>query len=159
VKEKPGGNIAKLIIGKTREELQQILNRKAVMIGHLEDAQFKAKENFELEIQQLKRALKDAKFDAAAWKRMAVAKIPIPKKGVDSAEKLDPEGYYRILGLHHEAFAGLSDKESGSLINKVMQIFAHRYHPDKGGDEKEIIKMYEAVECFRDPVKRAEYGK
>ena len=39
--------------------------------------------------------------------------------------------YYKILGV--------SNKATNTEIRKAYHKLAHKYHPDKGGDEKKLI--------------------
>lgn len=57
--------------------------------------------------------------------------------------------YYKILGLEKGATA--------HEIKKAFRKLAHKYHPDKGGDEKKFKEASEAYQVLSDEKKRAEY--
>lgn len=57
--------------------------------------------------------------------------------------------YYKILGVDKKA--------STDEIKKAFRKLAHKYHPDKGGDEKKFKEASEAYQILSDEKKRAEY--
>lgn len=57
--------------------------------------------------------------------------------------------YYKILGV--------DKKSSTDEIKKAFRKLAHKYHPDKGGDEKKFKEASEAYQTLSDEKKRAEY--
>ncbi|MBI3634419.1 MAG: molecular chaperone DnaJ [Candidatus Yonathbacteria bacterium] len=57
--------------------------------------------------------------------------------------------YYKILGVDKKA--------SPDEIKKAFRKLAHKYHPDKGGDEKKFKEASEAYQTLSDEKKRAEY--
>lgn len=57
--------------------------------------------------------------------------------------------YYKILGVEKNA--------SQEEIKKAFRKLAHKYHPDKGGDEKKFKEANEAYQILSDEKKRAEY--
>jgi DnaJ-class molecular chaperone len=59
--------------------------------------------------------------------------------------------YYKILGVEKTA----SDAE----IKKAFRKLAHKYHPDKGGDEKKFKEINEAYQILSDKEKRAQYDR
>jgi molecular chaperone DnaJ len=59
--------------------------------------------------------------------------------------------YYKILGVPPDA----SDEE----IRKAYYRLAHKYHPDKGGDEKKFKEINEAYRVLSDKEKRAQYDR
>ena len=59
--------------------------------------------------------------------------------------------YYKILGVPPDA----SDEE----IKKAYRRLAHKYHPDRGGDEKKFKEINEAYQVLSDKEKRAQYDK
>ncbi|MCD5396164.1 MAG: molecular chaperone DnaJ [Candidatus Pacebacteria bacterium] len=59
--------------------------------------------------------------------------------------------YYKILGVP----PGASDEE----IKKAYRRLAHKYHPDRGGDEKKFKEINEAYQVLSDKEKRAQYDK
>lgn len=59
--------------------------------------------------------------------------------------------YYKILGVPRDA----SEEE----IKKAYRRLAHKYHPDKGGDEKKFKEINEAYQVLSDKEKRAQYDK
>lgn len=61
------------------------------------------------------------------------------------------EDYYQVLGLSRNA--------SQEEIRKAYRKLAHKYHPDKGGDEKKFKEISEAYSVLSDKEKRAQYDK
>ncbi len=59
--------------------------------------------------------------------------------------------YYKILGVSRDA----SEEE----IKKAYRRLAHKYHPDKGGDEKKFKEINEAYQVLSDKEKRSQYDK
>jgi len=59
--------------------------------------------------------------------------------------------YYQILGLQKSA--------SSEEIKKAYRALAHKYHPDKGGDEKKFKEINEAYQVLSDQGKRQQYDR
>jgi molecular chaperone DnaJ len=59
--------------------------------------------------------------------------------------------YYEVLGITK----GASQDE----IKKAFHKLAHKYHPDKGGDEKKFKEINEAYQVLSDQNKRAQYDQ
>jgi len=59
--------------------------------------------------------------------------------------------YYEILGITKSA--------SQDEIKKAFHKLAHKYHPDKGGDEKKFKEINEAYQILSDKQKRAQYDQ
>jgi len=59
--------------------------------------------------------------------------------------------YYEILGVQK----GATQDE----IKKAFHKLAHKYHPDKGGDEKKFKEINEAYQVLSDSAKRAQYDQ
>jgi molecular chaperone DnaJ len=57
--------------------------------------------------------------------------------------------YYQILGISRNA----SDKD----IKQAFHRLAHKYHPDKGGDEKKFKEINEAYQILSNKDKKAQY--
>lgn len=59
--------------------------------------------------------------------------------------------YYELLGVSKTA--------SQDEIKKAFHKLAHRYHPDKGGDEKKFKEINEAYQVLSDAKKRQQYDQ
>ena len=59
--------------------------------------------------------------------------------------------YYQILGVSRDA--------SPEEIRKAYHKLAHRYHPDKGGDEKKFKEIAEAYQVLSNKEKRTQYDR
>jgi len=59
--------------------------------------------------------------------------------------------YYQILGIARTA--------SQEEIKKAFHKLAHKYHPDKGGDEKKFKEINEAYQVLSDSQKRTQYDQ
>jgi molecular chaperone DnaJ len=59
--------------------------------------------------------------------------------------------YYEVLGITKSA--------SQEEIKKAFHKLAHKYHPDKGGDEKKFKEINEAYQILSDKNKRAQYDQ
>jgi molecular chaperone DnaJ len=59
--------------------------------------------------------------------------------------------YYQVLGVERNA--------SQDDIKKAYRRLAHKYHPDKGGDEKKFKELNEAYQILSDKSKRAQYDQ
>ena len=59
--------------------------------------------------------------------------------------------YYKILGINK----GASEEE----IKKAFRRLAHKYHPDKGGDEKKFKEINEAYQVLSNKEKRQQYDR
>ena len=57
-----------------------------------------------------------------------------------------PKNYYQILGISKDA-----PKDE---IKKAYRKLAHKYHPDKGGDEEKFKEINEAYQVLSDEKKR-----
>ena len=57
--------------------------------------------------------------------------------------------YYDILGVKRGA--------SSDDLKKAYKKKAMKYHPDRGGDEKQFQKINEAYDTLKDPQKRTIY--
>ena len=59
------------------------------------------------------------------------------------------KNYYEVLGVSKEA--------SQDEIKKAYYKLAHKYHPDKGGDEKKFKEINEAYQILSNKEKKAQY--
>jgi len=59
--------------------------------------------------------------------------------------------YYQILGVSRES--------SPEQIKKAYYELAHKYHPDKGGDEKKFKEINEAYQVLSNKEKREQYDR
>src|SRR3989344_7606346 len=59
--------------------------------------------------------------------------------------------YYEILGIKKDA--------SQDEVKKAFHRLAHKYHPDKGGDENKFKEINEAYQVLSDAQKRAQYDQ
>lgn len=59
--------------------------------------------------------------------------------------------YYQVLGVSKTA--------SQEEIKKAFHKLAHKYHPDKGGDERKFKEINEAYQVLSDKTKRAQYDQ
>lgn len=59
--------------------------------------------------------------------------------------------YYKILGINN----GASEEE----VKKAFRKLAHKYHPDKGGDEKKFKEVNEAYQVLSNKEKRRQYDQ
>jgi molecular chaperone DnaJ len=59
--------------------------------------------------------------------------------------------YYEVLGIAKTA--------SQDEIKKAFHKLAHKYHPDKGGDEKKFKEINEAYQVLSDTTKRQQYDQ
>lgn len=59
--------------------------------------------------------------------------------------------YYEILGITKTA--------SQEEVKKAFHKLAHKYHPDKGGDEKKFKEINEAYQVLSDAQKRQQYDQ
>jgi molecular chaperone DnaJ len=62
-----------------------------------------------------------------------------------------PKDYYKILGLNK----GATEEE----VKKAFRRLAHKYHPDKGGDEKKFKEINEAYQILSNREKRTQYDR
>ncbi len=61
------------------------------------------------------------------------------------------KNYYQILGISKDA--------PQEEIKKAYRKLAHKYHPDKGGDEKKFKEINEAYQTLSDQKKRSQYDQ
>jgi len=59
--------------------------------------------------------------------------------------------YYQVLGVAKTA--------TQDEIKKAFHKLAHKYHPDKGGDERKFKEINEAYQVLSDKTKRAQYDQ
>jgi len=62
-----------------------------------------------------------------------------------------PKDYYQILGINKDAGA--------EEIKKAYHQLAHKFHPDKGGNEQKFKEINEAYRTLSDKDKRAQYDQ
>lgn len=59
--------------------------------------------------------------------------------------------YYEVLGIKKDA--------TQDDVKKAFHKLAHKYHPDKGGDEKKFKEINEAYQVLSDKTKREQYDQ
>ena len=59
--------------------------------------------------------------------------------------------YYKVLNV--------SSSASQEEIKKAYRKLAHKYHPDKGGDEKKFKEINEAYQVLSNQEKRSQYDR
>ncbi len=59
--------------------------------------------------------------------------------------------YYEVLGIAKTA--------NQDEIKKAFHKLAHKYHPDKGGDEKKFKEINEAYQVLSNAEKRGQYDQ
>ena len=59
--------------------------------------------------------------------------------------------FYKVLGIERSA--------SKDEIKKAFRKLAHKYHPDRGGDEKEFKNINEAYQVLSNDRRRSEYDQ
>ncbi len=64
---------------------------------------------------------------------------------------MNNKDYYKILGVSKQA--------TNTEIRKAYHKLAHKYHPDKGGDEQKFKEINEAYQILSSNEKRAQYDK
>ncbi len=160
VVESIGSDLVEETEGKSVEELIQMLRRK---------------ERLALDFQE-SLAQTEAQRSQLIWKNMEQKHtidslelqiaylqtgrtMPQQEQSVNMVEKLDPKGYYRIMGLHPQIFENLTDDEVKEIIKRHYLLFAKKYHTDRGGDEERIKLLNNARDELSDPSKRQRYGK
>lgn len=62
-----------------------------------------------------------------------------------------PKDYYKVLGIARNA--------TREEIKKAYRTLAHKYHPDKGGDESRFKEVNEAYHILSDDKKRSQYDQ
>ena len=60
-----------------------------------------------------------------------------------------PKDYYQVLGVARNA--------SQEDIKKAYRKLAHKYHPDKGGDENKFKELNEAYQTLSNKEKKSQY--
>jgi hypothetical protein len=155
-----GNDLGEEIAGKSKEELMQELRRARVRAEGLEDSLVEADsraakrswENMALkeENERLKNELN---------KRSRFFRQPEAASATNMVDKLDPNGYYRILGLELDAFEKNNEEEIQKKLKKRYTFFSLEYHPDKGGDTEKMQKLIEAYNVMKDPNQRNSYGQ
>jgi len=61
------------------------------------------------------------------------------------------QDFYEVLGISRDA--------SQDDIKKAYRKLAHKYHPDKGGDEKKFKEINEAYQSLSNKDKRDQYDR
>lgn len=156
-----GSDLGEEIAGKSETELIQMLRRKDRLAGDLEESLVAAEakgaglvwENMRLESEN-KRQQEELRYLRAG---RVYGRSEVPKENV--VDKLDPKGHYRALGLHPQAFEGLSEDKIQDLILRHYRFFAMEFHPDRGGNNKKMQEINDAYNVIKDPNQRKRYGQ
>lgn len=109
--------------------------------------------------QEKVRSLETRLADANATIRAANKRISGLKSVRVINADLDPEGYYRVMGLHPAALVGLTEEQASRRVRLAFQASSFIHHPDTGGNAEAMKKLNDAKEVLLDPIRRKVYGK
>lgn len=144
----------------TPEEMLQKLRREQARVRDLEEELVYAEAQIaQLRWEQMQFENKIRRQEAELNHWRAGKKPPEYQAGTSEIDRLDPKGYYRILGLHPSFFEELSEEAIQKLIQSHYRVLAGVHHPDVGGSNEKMQLLNEAREVLRDPEKRKRYGK
>jgi hypothetical protein len=140
------------ISGLSREEILQMLRRKDLRNREQEEALVLA----EARGAELAWKVRDLEGELMYWRAGKKPQTWVEK----SADKTDPKGFFRALGLHPNAFEGLTEDDILELLNRHHRFYAARFHSDKGHKDDTRIKQINAgYDTLKDPEKRKGYLK
>lgn len=155
-----GSDVGEEVAGKSIEELIQMLRRKDRLVADLEESLVTAEaraagmawENIRLQ-SEVRRQDEELRY----WRVGRAYRQPEAPRA-NLVDQLDPKGYYRALGLHPQAFEGLSEEKIQELLTRHYRFYAMELHPDKGGDTRKMQQINEAYSAMKDPNQRRRYG-
>lgn len=142
IKAVPGSDIEAEMEAKDANDLRQIIRRQQQTITWLEE-------------QLARTTAGQAKM---YWEMQGA-------RGETFVEKEDPQGYFRILGLHPHAFDGLDEKTIQDMLKRQNNFYLRIYHsdlPENRGNLQaatNLALLTEALNLLSNPVKRLSYGK
>lgn len=158
----PGEDLEAQIQGLTYDEILPLLRRQIGIAAGLEESLIASQAlaaNYAWKNMEQQGQIETMRQELFYWRSgHAIRK---EQATVNLVEKMDPKGYYRTLGIHPQAFDGLTDEQAEELLKRHYRFFAQQFHPDvyHGADKEKIRLIIEAYEFLKDPNKRKHYSK